>query len=887
MINFEKIQRKWQTRWKKSKIFEVKEDSKSKKYYILEMYPYPSSYGLHMGHARNYVIGDSFARYKRMQNFNVLYPMGYDSFGLPAENAAIKAKSHPKIFTEKAIDNFIKQQKELGLSYDWSRIIACHKPEYYHWDQWIFLKLYEKGLAYKRKAAVNYCSKCNTVLANEQVINGKCWRHEDTDVEVKELDQWFFKITDYADKLLRDIDKLQWSEDVKQMQRNWIGRKEWIDVDYQIEGTDKKITVSTTRPDTNYGATFVIVAPEHPILSKEAGLISEEYGKDVQSYIKYAKKKTEEERIDEKRRKSGVFTGLYCINKLTNKRMPVWITDFVLMSVGTGAVVGVPGHDIRDFEFAEQFGLDIVRVVVGSDGDASPIISKDQVQEHEGTMINSGFLDNMNIHDATKKMMDYLEKRGEGRKSIRYHLRDWLISRQRFWGCPIPIIYCDKCGIVPVPEKELPVKLPDNIKFKGKGNPLEDHREFVNVKCPKCNGNAKRETDTMDTFVDSSWYFLRYCDPKNSKKIFDSKKANYWMQIDQYIGGKEHACGHLIYFRFLTKFFHKLGLLKYDEPALRLFNQGMLHKNGVVMSKSKSNVVVPEEISKKYGIDTARLFLMFVSSPGKDMEWSDDGAEGSYRFLNKFYNLITTKKPSDIKNKKEISKLNKTIKEVTKYFETFEFNRAIISLMQFTNYLSKLEGISKECASALIRMFSPFIPHVCEELWESLGNKGFVSLEEWPKYDEAKIDMGAEASDILFERTRTDIANLMKLLDIRKPEKIKLITAFKWKYIFIKLIKKEMTKTREVKVVIQKCVKDPKLKSYSKEMSKLIPAILKDPRKVPETVLSQDKEKEELNLIKNKLKSLFGADIEIINAEGSTEEKAKQALPGKPAILIK
>src|SRR3989338_6399037 len=502
MVDLGKIAKKWQKKWEEKEIFRVKEDPKKKKFFALEMFPYPSN-KLHMGHLRNYSIGDALARYKRMQGFNVLYPMGYDAFGLPAENAAIQHGIQPDKWTLTNIGTIRQQQKEMGFSYDWSKEVITCKENYYKWNQWIFLKFYEKGLAYKKKAAVNWCPSCNTVLANEQVEDGRCWRCHN-EVTEKMLEQWFFKITNYADELLDDIEKLEhWPERVKTMQKNWIDRKEWIDIDYEIEGTDKKVAVATTRPDTNFGATFIVIAPEHPLLSKESNLISPKYRKIVDEYIEKSKKETVEERVKGGIKKTGAFTGLYCINNLTKKGMPVWVADFVLMSVGTGIVVGVPGHDIRDFDFAKEFKLPIVRVVVGPDGDTSEITRREQVQEEAGTMINSDFLNGLEIHEAKNKIMDYLEEKKWGRRAIRYKLRDWLISRQRYCGTPIPIIYCEKCGVVSVPYEELPVKLPkpEKCKFTGKGNPLETCREFVETKCPKCRGKAKRETDTMDPFL--------------------------------------------------------------------------------------------------------------------------------------------------------------------------------------------------------------------------------------------------------------------------------------------------------------------------------------------------------------------------------------------------
>ncbi len=813
MTDFQKIEKKWQSKWEKSKIFQAKE-YKKKKFYILEMYPYPSAAGLHMGHARNYVIGDIYARYKRMNNFNVIYPMGYDSFGLPAENAAIQAKSHPKIFTEKAIKNFIKQQKSLGLSYDWNRVIMSHNPTYYKWDQWLFLQLLKKGLAYKKKSAVNWCPKCNTVLANEQVINGKCWRHKDTNVEIKELNQWFFKITKYADKLLAGLRKLDWPEDIKTMQKNWIGKKKWIDIKYKIDKTDKTVTVSTTRPDTNFGATFVVIAPEHPLLKTK--IIPKENRKQVDGYIKKTQRKSHEERL-QSTDKTGVFTGLYCINQLTNKKMPLWVAEFVLMDVGTGIVVGVPGHDIRDFDFAKKYKLPIARVVVGSDGDKSKITRKEQVQEEEGTVINSDFLNGMDIHKATKKIMEYIVKKRWGKTSIRYRLHDWLISRQRYWGCPIPIIYCDKCGIVP--DNKLPVKLPEKVSFNIKGNPLASVKSFVNTKCPKCKGPAKRETDTMDTFIDSSWYFLRYCDPKNSKKIFDPKKANYWMPIDQYIGGKEHATGHLIYFRFITKFLHDLKLLKTDEPAKKLFNQGMLHKGGYVMSKSRGNVVIPEEVSKKYGIDTARLFLTFVASPDKDMEWSEKGIQGMFRFVNKL--LFLKNKKFTKESKLLTSKLNKTIKQVTEYIEKFQYNLAIINLMELTDYLHN-EEISKNAFETLLRLITPFAPHIAEELW---NKKSLISLEKWPKYNPKKIDKKIEAEYELIKKTSLDINHILRLIK-EKPKTVYLYVIPKELKLFKQAensLKKKLNLKIKVFAVNDKNKYDPQNKSKKAKPNK--PAI--------------------------------------------------------------
>lgn len=878
MADLRSIAKKWQKKWESSKIFEVKEDPKKKKYYVLEMYPYPSGSGLHMGHARNYCIGDCYARYKRMSGFNVLYPMGYDSFGLPAENAAIKAKSHPKIFTENAIKSFIRQQKELGLSYDWSRMIASHTPEYYKWDQWIFLKMHEKGLVYKKKAAVNWCPECNTVLANEQVHDGKCWRHTETQVEPKELSQWFFKITDYADELLKGIDKLTgWAEDVKTMQKNWIGKSYGSEIKFKIEGTDDIIPIFTTRADTLFGVTFMVYAPEHPkVMELVKGT---KYENDVKNFVRKVILEDRFTRTAEDREKEGMFIGRYANNPVNGEKVPIYIGNFVLLEYGAGCVMAVPAHDQRDFEFAKKYKIPIKVVITPTDYELNAE-KMARAYLDEGVLINSGDFNGTGNRDAIDEITNFLKKKGLGNKTIQYKLRDWLISRQRFWGCPIPIVYCGKCGIVPVPEKELPVKLPEDFKFTiSKGNPLEQCKEFVNAKCPKCNGTAKRETDTMDTFVDSSWYFLRYCDAKNNKEIFDKKKTAYWMPINMYIGGKEHATMHLIYFRFFTKFLRDIGLLKIDEPTLNLFNQGMLHKNGVVMSKSKGNVVTQEEIDEKYGIDTARFFLMFVAGPDKDMEWDDKAIMGSYRFLNKAAALCD-KKIINGKDAKLESKMHKTIKLVTENIENFKFNIALVHLMEFVNYLSQKDEVAKDSLEAVALLLNPFTPHLSEELWENIGNKQFASLQKWPVCDEKKIDAKMDAEDELIQNTISDIRSVMKLANIEKPVKILLFTAEKWKYGFFKKLKKEIDKTRNIGDIIKAVM----VKEHGKDISNLVPKLVKDTKKIPEVVVENEADVLEEN--KQVIEKEFGCKVEVIKAEQSQEGKAKQAMPGKAAILV-
>ena len=754
MIGFKKIEKKWQEKWEKKKVFEVKEGKK--KFYVLEMFPYPSSQGLHMGHAFNYTIGDIYARFKRMKDFNVLYPMGYDSFGLPAENAAIQAKIHPKKFTEKAIQNFIKQQKSLGLSYDWNRIISTCEPEYYRWNQYFFLKFLEKGLIYRKKAPVNFCRKCDTVLANEQVHNGRCWRHKDVDVETKQLEQWFIKTTKYADELLK-VDKLDWPKRIKIMQKNWIGKSYGTEILFEIN--NEKWKIFTTRPDTIYGVTFMVISVQHERLME---LVSEKEKKNVEKFLKNIKKMN-----DEDLGKEGVFTGSYAINPLTNEKVPVYAGNFVLADYGSGMVMAVPAHDQRDFEFAKKYKIHI-KIVIQPESNDIPTEKISKAFVGDGKLVNSGKFSGMNNRDAIEKITRYLQENKLGKKDIQYKLKDWLISRQRYWGTPIPVVYCEECGVVPVPEKELPVRLPEKVKF-GKGNPLETNKIFLEVKCYKCGGKAKRETDTMDTFFDSSWYFLRYCDSKNNKEPFEKKKIEYWMPVDQYIGGAEHACMHLIYARFFVKALRDLGFLKFDEPFLRLFNQGMLHgSDGYVMSKSRGNVVLPEEVSKEYGIDTARLFLVSVVNPDKDIEWNSKGIEGSLRFVNKVVNYFWTLKFGKSSRKVE-SKLNKGIKEITECIDEFRYNVAVIKLRELFDVFVD-EKVSKRDGEMFLKLFSVFCPHIAEELWEKIGNKGFISLEKWPVADEKKVDEKLEKEEEMLENLVSDINNVLKIVKSKNVE---------------------------------------------------------------------------------------------------------------------
>jgi len=753
-MDFKSIEQKWQQQWETAKVFEVREDPSKKKFYCLEMFPYPSGSGLHMGHTFNYTIGDIYARFKRMNGYNVLYPMGYDSFGLPAENAAIKEKVHPKPYTEHSINNFIRQQKALGLSYDWGRILMTHSPEYYRWNQYFFLKFYENGLVYRKEAPVNYCPECKTVLANEQVHNGKCWRHTETEVEIKRLEQWLIKITKYSEELLKDIDGLQWPERIKAMQKNWIGKSHGVDINFKINGEDWPIF--TTRQDTLYGVTFMVISAQHPKLMQ---LVTGEQKAKVEVFLKKIKSTREEDVIELE--KEGEFTGSYAVNPLTGDKVPIYTGNFVVYDYGSGMVMAVPAHDQRDFEFAKKYGIKI-KVVIQPTGQELDPEEMEEAFTDEGVLVNSAEFSGMNSTNAIEEIAKKLENKKFGKRTVLFKLRDWLVSRQRYWGTPIPIINCDKCGTMPVPEKDLPILLPENVKF-GEGNPLATNKEFVNTKCPKCGAAARRETDTMDTFFDSSWYFLRYTDNKNSKEPFDKKKAAYWMPVDQYIGGAEHACMHLIYARFFTKALRDLGFIKFNEPFTKLFNQGMLHgEDGFVMSKSRGNVVLPEEISEKYGIDMARFFLMTIANPDKDIVWSSEGIEGSARFINKIINYIETVKLGKSSRRTE-SKYHKTVKEITKDIDIFDYKIALVKLRQLFESLQQEE--SKEVLEGAIKLLHPFCPHLTEELWHTkLGNKTFISLEKWPTADESKIDEELEKQEAAAENLARDINNIVKLM---------------------------------------------------------------------------------------------------------------------------
>jgi leucyl-tRNA synthetase len=892
MLDLNKISNKWQKKWAESSIFKFKQDKKKPKFYCLEMFSYPSG-KLHMGHVRNYSIGDAVARFKRMNGFNLLYPVGFDALGLPAENAAIKNKSDPKKWTEKCMASMVDQLKSLGFSYDWDRTMPTCEPEYYKWNQWIFLKFFDKGLAYKKEGIINWCKKCNTVLANEQVEDGTCWRCH-SEVEQKPLEQWYFKIKEYAEELLNDIDKLDgWPERVRTMQKNWIGKSEGVEVHFKLEDSDKILPAYTTRVDTIHSVTFIVIAPEHPLVKELVK--GTKYEKETLKVIKEIQKQSEIERTTpEGKDKVGCFLGKYVINPVNGEKVPIYIANFALM-YGTGIVMA-DAHDQRDFEFARKHKIPL-KFVISDDGSEINPEKATRAFTSDGILYDSGDFSGMQNRDALPDMINWMAKKGYGKKTVHYKLRDWLISRQRFWGTPIPIVYCDKCGAVPEKEENLPIVLPEKVKFTGEGNPLASVKSFVECKCPKCGGSGKRETDTMDTFVDSSWYFLRFIDRFNDKLPFDKKLISEWMPVDQYIGGIEHAILHLLYARFFTKALRDLGLHDIDEPFKNLLCQGMVIKDGAKMSKSLGNVVDPSPIIDQYGPDTARLFMLFTSLPEKELEWSDQGVNGSFKFLNRVYNLVEQEglvKSDKLNNrdKRLISKMHETIKKVTLFVEEFKLSLAIGAVMEFVNHIYKYKedqgnlDVYNEAVKTAALLLSPFIPHVSEEVWEKLNGKGFCSLHPWPEYDEKKIDKQAEASEELVHSMISDINYVLKLIKVEKPSNIKLIISPKWKYLFFKIIKEEMVNTRDFKALISVCLAEKDLKEHGKDISKLIPGLLKDQTKIPETILKQSQELDSLKNVKEKLEQEFGCNIIIEKSEDSKEQKAKNAAPGKPSILI-
>ena len=763
--NPKEIESKWRENWDEKNLYQVEVDKDKKKYYVLEMFPYPSG-RIHMGHVRNYTIGDVTARYKRTRGYNVLHPIGWDAFGLPAENAAIERGVHPVKWTYENIEQMKAQLKKLSFSYDWSREIATCDPEYYKWEQMVFTHMYKKGLAYQKSTTVNWCPSCETVLANEQVEDGLCWRCG-SEVELKEMVGWFFKTTEYTDELLEWTDKLKdgWPERVLSMQKNWIGRSTGAEIEFKLQepvsGGDS-LKVFTTRPDTVFGVTYMSIAPEHPIVGELIKGKPEE--EEVREFVNRVKKQSSLERVAEGTKKEGVFTGAYAVNPFTHQSIPIYVANFVLVEYGTGIIMCVPAHDQRDFEFAKQYNLPI-RIVIQPEGVELDTHKITEAYIEPGVMANSQDFSGLPSEEGKEKIIDFIEEKGLGEKQINYRLRDWGISRQRYWGTPIPIIYCDKCGAVPVPDKDLPVELPLDIEFTGKGgSPLSKIESFVNTKCPECGGDAKRETDTMDTFVESSWYFLRYASPKYTEGIFDKEEVSYWLAVDQYIGGIEHAILHLLYARFFTKALRDLGMCDLDEPFRNLLTQGMVIKDGAKMSKSIGNIVDPDDMIAKYGADTVRLFIMFAAPVNRDLDWSDEGIEGSFRFLNRVWRLVfdvyekikdfkgVTTEPGKISKpaKELLTKTHKTIKKVTDDLDRFSFNTTIAAVMELLNDVSRFESneendtpVLRESIETIIRLLYPMAPHISEELWHELGYEETLVDKEWITWDKDLVESAA------------------------------------------------------------------------------------------------------------------------------------------------
>lgn len=748
------IEKKWQEYWQEHNTFKTEYDESKEKYYVLEMFPYPSG-NLHMGHVRNYSIGDVVARFKKMKGFNVLHPMGWDAFGMPAENAAIKHGIAPKNWTLDNIENMKLQQKSLGLSYDWDREVATCKEDYYKWTQWLFQQFYKKGLAYKKEAKVNWCEHCHTVLANEQVIDGLCWRC-DNKVEKKDLSQWFLRITDYADRLLDDLDTLDhWPSRVKLMQKNWIGRSEGTQFSFEVPEINERVAVYTTRVDTVYGVSYIVLAPEHPFTER---LISgKENEAEVRAFVDRMRNMSDIDRTSTDAEKEGMFTGAYAKNPMSGEDVPIWIANYVLVDYGTGAVMGSPAHDERDWEFAKKYNLPI-KPVVSHEGEEYSLDAWQTSYHDDGITVNSDKFDGLTSEETRVAITKRFEEQGIGEGKTNFRLRDWLISRQRYWGVPIPVCYCEHCGEELIPENQLPVCLPEDVNFvAGAISPLATSESFLNTTCPKCGGPARRETDTMDTFIDSSWYFLRYTDARNDKEAFNKKIADYWMNVDQYIGGIEHAILHLLYSRFFVKVLHDLGLVEANEPFKGLLTQGMVLKEGSKMSKSKGNVVSPEEIVNTYGADTARLFILFAAPVDRDLDWSDQGVEGSYRFLGRVWRIIDAYQQAAAKNvtgdltKEETAlrrELHRVIKKVTEDLDNnFNFNTAISAVMELVNAMyqhkDKNESVNANLANELTRnlvlLLAPFTPHITEELWHELGQTDSVHAQQWPVYEEAAL----------------------------------------------------------------------------------------------------------------------------------------------------
>lgn len=870
----EAIEQKWQQRWDEDNVFQADQDA-DQSFYCLEMFPYPSG-SMHMGHVRNYAIGDCISRYQRMKGKSVLHPMGWDAFGLPAENAAIDRGISPKEWTEDNIDTLKSQMKMLGFDYDWDREIQTCDPDYYKWDQWIFLQLYNEGLAYQDSSKVNWCPGCQTVLANEQVENGECWRC-DSDVHQKTMQQWNLSITEYADELVDDLDDLDdWPDKVKKMQEDWIGRSHGATIEFPVKDSDESLTVFTTRPDTIHGATYMAVAPEHDLAQQVA-----EENQDIRRYIDKATQRSNEAR--EQRSKAGVPTGKHAVNPVTNETIPIYIAEFVLSDYGTGAIMAVPGHDQRDHGFAKEHDLPIKQVI-------KPEHQTHHVEasayEDDGILVNSDFLNELAVDEAQDKITSYLETEGIGEQSTRYRLQDWTISRQRYWGTPIPILHCDECGTVPVPEDNLPVELPGDVEFTEEGNPLDTSDSFKSTTCPRCGGEAQRETDTMDTFVNSSWYFLRFCDPNNDETMVESDKADAMMPVDKYIGGVEHAVMHLLYSRFITKFLRDQDVVDVDEPFSDLLTQGMVHLEGKMMSKSKQHLVSPEETVEDYGADTGRTFMLFLGKPEKGVDWSDEGIQGTHRFLKRSYKLPTSNQidqqvPLDQDTFQ--SKWNTYLREISTAMEETRLNEAVKHLMSWQQLLNEYDKDTETWSnsfSAYLRCLAPFAPHLAEELWHDHVNDSYVSSERWPAVDDEAINPVAEYKHSTAQAMIEDVEEIQSLTGISNPSQITFVVAPRWKYDVANKVQ-ELINEGGLDDAVSKIMQTD-LRTHGDDAVSLTQTYVSDQSKLPWIAASQTDDKAAVE----KLREVLDTPVKVEHADDEGIDQDGHALPGKPAIIL-
>ena len=913
------IEEKWQKRWEEEGLHEAEMDEEQEKCYVLDMFPYPSG-KMHMGHGRAFSLADAYARYKSMQGFNVMHPMGWDAFGMPAENAAIDRNVDPGEWTFDCISDMKEEFKRLGFSLDWSREVTTCKPEYYKWDQWIFQKMLEEGLAYRDEAEVNWCPSCETVLADEQVEDGLCWRCDSEVNENKEMEQWKLAITDYADELLEDLEQLEgWPDKVQKMQHDWIGKSTGAEIKFPVK-EGRELEVFTTRPDTIFGATFMALAPEHELAEEVA-----EENEDVADYIEEAKEKDDEER--EEKSKAGVFTGRYAENPVTGEEIPIYVAEFVLPDYGTGAIMAVPAHDQRDFEFAQEHGIEIQKVVE-PEGDHS---FQEEAYEGDGDHVNSEFLNGLDKEDGIEKIIEHLEDEGLGEEDVNYKLRDWLISRQRYWGTPIPVIYCDECGTVPVPEEDLPVELPEDVEFTGQGNPVKTSDHFEHTECPECGGEAHRETDTMDTFINSSWYFLRYCSPDFEDAPFDEEEANYWMNVDQYVGGVEHAVMHLLYARFFQKFLRDEGMVDQDEPFEKLLTQGMVNhpaykcpehgwlypedvedqdtcsKCGrevetemMKMSKSKNNVVRPSGLVEDHGADTARLFILRASHPNKELDWSKDGVQASEEMLERINRIVTENKEllteeeadledTSLEDRIVSSRIQRAIENSTEYIENYEFNLAageadkLLTKLYWYKQRDANPAIFSHGVRTLVKLIAPFSPHLADELWHELGNDEYLWNGEWPEVDDRLLDKQAERVDEYFDRVSGDIRDIEEMID-GEPEKVKIIQASNWKYqAFSSVI--DSIELRDVGEIMDE-VLDGELKQHAQDINQMVVEAVENPGKFQEQFMKKAAETDALGENIGRWAEEFNSEIEVETEDESSEGKASRAEPGRPAIVI-